>query len=252
MILLFSAAITIFILWISNQAIGNSPFKELPDWVVGASRGIWTSLTTGVAGIGLAVIKAFGRPEPRRPNYLLYVGVTTACMFVPITAVAYIHHRDHPIIEPAKVDPHVYRINTASTDEREFEINNSPASATIQYRIRGLFFVHGDVVKIHIASVDVHIAPYVRGPGPVRLTGLRFWGSYFKNVDGRDQLMQTSQAIEPSAVLDVDMAVKANESKHLGPADLSFRLPSNEDLSRLWLSGGIRTDMGGYLPFEWN
>lgn len=250
-ILLFSAAITVFVLWVANQEIDRSVFATLPDWVVGASKGIWTSMTTGVAGVGLAIAKAFGKSKKQQPNYLLYVGITTACLFLPITAIAAMNYKMNGIYRATLVDPHLYRIDPKSTKELEFELTNSPASTMIRYKFRGTYRVEGNLVKLHLASGEITMAPYLPGPGPTQLSELSFWGNYLKKAGDHDETAQTSLVLMPSASVDLNMPVKINEHLELKPADLSFELPQGVDLSRMWLSGGIRTDAGGYIPFQW-
>jgi hypothetical protein len=251
-ILLFSAAITIFVLWIANQAIGNSVFGTLPDWVVGASKGIWTSMTTGAAGFGLAIAKSFGRRGGPQPDYLRYVGITTACLFLPITAIAALNFWIQGKYVATTIDPHVNLIDPKSTKEQEFELSNDPASPLVQYRLRGTYRVDGSLVKLHLTSGEISVAPYVQSPGTMQLQELSFWGCYLKHVGNHDEKTATSLAQKPSQSIDLDMPVVANAKKQLNPSDLSFEIPQGADLSRMWLCGGIRTNIGGYLPFQWS
>jgi len=86
-ILLISAAMTMFVFWISSQYLGRENFSRLPDWISGPYKLIWTSATTGVVGVGLAIVKAFRTKSKSHPDYLKYVGITTSCMLVPIFVI---------------------------------------------------------------------------------------------------------------------------------------------------------------------
>ena len=68
LILLLSAAITIFFFWISSQFLGIDHFQKLPRFITGAFSGVWSAVVSGTAGIGLAIIRTVtyrNRPQPR-------------------------------------------------------------------------------------------------------------------------------------------------------------------------------------------
>src|ERR1700704_6654091 len=76
-ILLISAAITIFMFWISTQFLGLETFERLPDFITGTYKGFWTSAVTGTAGVGLAIVKSLIDRGANQPNYLKQIAITT-------------------------------------------------------------------------------------------------------------------------------------------------------------------------------
>jgi hypothetical protein len=144
-IILVSSALVIFLLWVTSRVIGIDAFEHLPGWLSESYHAIWTSIATGTAGIGLAIVKALTRPQDRRPNYLLLIGITTVMMviFIFILPRAFKQRDDRSRAPDAKseIDPKLgkgallkkqnciqtYEHSPEKTDVKDVEIHNLPS-----------------------------------------------------------------------------------------------------------------------------
>lgn len=79
-IILVSAAITIFLFWLASQIIGHEVLAELPTFITGAFKGIVTALLTASAAVALEVVRRMTTHQPNQPNYLKLIGITTICL----------------------------------------------------------------------------------------------------------------------------------------------------------------------------
>jgi hypothetical protein len=89
-ILLLASAVVIFLFWMATQFTNNPVFQKLPEFVSGAYSGVWTSIATGTAGIGLVVVKYLSQRQRDHINYFFYVLSTAAGLFVLILATSFI------------------------------------------------------------------------------------------------------------------------------------------------------------------
>jgi hypothetical protein len=86
----------IFLLWATSRTIGVDAFENLPTWLERSYHAVWTSVATGTAGFGLALFKIVTRrPDSSKPNYLLFIGITTVAMLILIYFLPRLFRRDH-------------------------------------------------------------------------------------------------------------------------------------------------------------
>ncbi|HEV2211975.1 MAG TPA: hypothetical protein VGS99_01385, partial [Gammaproteobacteria bacterium] len=85
-VILCSAAITIFLFWLSSRLVGLQILENLPSFITGAYSGIWTAAAAGTAGIGLGIVKALTSKDRPQPNYLKWILIVTG-LFLAITIV---------------------------------------------------------------------------------------------------------------------------------------------------------------------
>jgi hypothetical protein len=132
-IILASAALVIFLLWAASRTIGVEAFENLPGWLRESYHAVWTSIVTGAAGIGLAILKVLTRkPEDPRPNYLLVIGITTVVMLVLISILPKLFkQRDdgkHVNTPPKKQNcVQTYEHSPEKTDVRDVEVHKLPS-----------------------------------------------------------------------------------------------------------------------------
>jgi hypothetical protein len=254
-ILLISGAMTIFFFWISSQYLGQENFRRLPEWLVGAYQGIWTSAGAGAAGVGLAIAKAFSRREQLQPNYLKYIGITTFCMLIPITvliAVPLVIRQDGGLPLPAGVS----RIDVKSTGTREFELADIsiPGSPSIRIALNGSFAVSKNELRGHLKNGTISV-PEVIPPGPVpRIDRISFRVCYIGRADGREVFKNHPQFPKSRDSVDASFPLNASAKYEVPAADFSFDLPDGEDLGRAWLCGGLQATTPGqpgfYIPVQ--
>jgi hypothetical protein len=250
-IILISAAITIFIFWISSQYLGQENFARLPDWIVGTYKGIWSSAITGTAGIGLALVKAFtsrGRPQP---HYLKYIGITTACFLLPIAIIVVV-----PVFLPQiqqrkqmQPPPGVARIDAASSASVDFDLESQPQTVPVTYVLKGSFKIeNGKTLKGHLASGKVKVAKELPKGFPEFITRISFRACYLAPINGVDQMDAYPQNPKSRDSLDVNLALNAGASYELPEGDFAFELPEN-NLTRAWLCGALWNGIG-YFPAQ--
>jgi hypothetical protein len=145
-IILVSSALVLFLLWVTSRVRGIDAFEHLPGWLSESYHAIWTSIATGTAGIGLAIVKVLTRkPQDRRPNYLLLIGITTVVMviFIFILPKAFKQREDgrriadtNPEIDTKPVKNilpkkqncvQTYEHSPEKTDVRDVEIHKLPS-----------------------------------------------------------------------------------------------------------------------------
>lgn len=84
-ILFTSVALTLFILWAASRLRSHLVFETLSDWLQKSIAKIWASAFVGTAGLASAVYRWISKkPDDTRPNYLLYIGVTTVTLIASI------------------------------------------------------------------------------------------------------------------------------------------------------------------------
>ena len=155
-VLFISAAINIFVFWISSQYLGKENFQRLPDWIIGTYRGVWSSVAVGGAGIGLAIVRAFTHRREPSPNYLFYIGVTSAAILLPVAVLIAI-----PFLAPQlrghvmQVPSGASRIDGTGQPSAEFDLENSPNWAPVtyvSYILRGTYSVTANTVRGHLSD----------------------------------------------------------------------------------------------------
>lgn len=100
-IILVSAALVLFLLWVTSRTLGLSAFENVPGWLAESYKSIWTSVASGAAGIGLAIVKALQRKKDEaHPNYLLLIGLTTVGMLALIFVLPTLFTRGAKPAEP--------------------------------------------------------------------------------------------------------------------------------------------------------
>jgi hypothetical protein len=98
-ILLASAALVLFLLWVTSRTLGITTFETLPSWL----QSFWTAIGTGTAGIGLAIVKALTRKQDApHPNYLLLIGIVTMVMLLLIFLLPALFKKASPSSQPRK------------------------------------------------------------------------------------------------------------------------------------------------------
>jgi hypothetical protein len=87
-IILISVAVTILIFWFATTLLGGTVLARLPDFIRDPFKAIWSSVLTGGAGIGLAILRALQARSGARPDYLVRIGITVGaiCLFVLIVS----------------------------------------------------------------------------------------------------------------------------------------------------------------------
>ncbi|MGL3104625.1 hypothetical protein [Bradyrhizobium sp. BR 1432] len=97
-VLLIATALDIFVFSMATQFISSPAFQKLPSFIMDTYSAIWTSVASGVTGVGLALVKAINRkPGQHAPNYLLYILATAFGLIAAIVLLAFISLRMAPV-----------------------------------------------------------------------------------------------------------------------------------------------------------
>jgi hypothetical protein len=250
-ILLISAAITIFIFWISSQYLGQENFQRLPDWIVGTYKGIWSSVATGAVGIGAALLKAFTSKGRRPPHYLKYIGITTACLLVVIGAIVAVPAVFPQVQGRKQMQPPtgVARIVVNSTASTDFDLEAQPQPVPVTYVLKGSFSVTSGTLKGRLASGKVSVAKQLPSGFPEAISRISFRVCYLTSVNGVDQMIAYPDNPKSRDSIDVNLALTPGASYDLGPADFAFDLPGGKGMDRSWLCAALWNGVG-YFPAQ--
>jgi uncharacterized membrane protein YidH (DUF202 family) len=143
-IILISAALVIFLLWVTSRTLGVNAFENLPPWLENAYKDIWTPIASGATGIGLAVFKMLTRKkEEPRHNYLVLIGIATVIMLVLIFLLPALFRRrgGYPQTEPI-----------GKPTESQPRVPQPGASEAITYAISGIVT---DTLSEPLEGVDI-------------------------------------------------------------------------------------------------
>jgi hypothetical protein len=239
-ILLISAAITIFIFWISSQYLGQENFARLPDWIVGTYKGIWSSVVTGTVGIGAALLKAFTSRARPQPHYLKYIGITTGCLFVPIVIIvaapaAFPQIRGRKQIQPPTG---VARVNVNSAASTDFDLEAEPQNP-VTYVLKGSFIVENRTLKGHLASGKVTVAKDPPKSLSSAVNRISFQVCYLDPTNGDDLVTVYPGYSGSRDSIEVNLPLRPGASYDLPAADFAFDLPKGKPLDRAWLCAAL-------------
>jgi hypothetical protein len=250
-ILLISAAITIFIFWISSQYLGQENFQRLPEWIIGTYKGIWSSVATGAVGIGAALLKAFTNRGRRPPHYLKYIGTTTACLLFVVGAIVAAPAVFPQIQGRKRMQPPtgVARIAVNSTAAVDFDLEAQPQTVPLTYVLKGTFSVASGILKGHLASGRVTVAKELPEGFPEAISRISFRACYLTPVNGMDQMIAYPDNPKSRDSIDVNLPLTPNASYDLTPADFAFELPDGKSMDRSWLCAALWNGVG-YFPAQ--
>jgi Na+/glutamate symporter len=108
-VLLISAAVVIFVFWISTQFLGAATFQNLPPWLTAVFKNVWAAVGAGATGIGLALLKAFTSRGQPQPNYCKYISFSVSGFLLIILVLVRIG-------SPKPVGPYPPPPNTSAID----------------------------------------------------------------------------------------------------------------------------------------
>lgn len=248
-ILLISAAISIFLLWVSAQSLGRETFSHLPDWIVGTYKGIWTSVGAGAAGVGLAIAKAFNSKSRSHPHYLKYIGVTTACILVPIALVAAVPYifpqisGQQPLPTPAGVT--LIKVNGQKTD---FDLENYVPGSPVTINLKGSFTAVDGILKGHLDSGK--IKALITAVPAVHVNSVSFLVCYLYQANGYDQSFYYPPTPRSPQMINLDFTISQDASVEVPGGDFSFPLPAKKFLDRAWLCAALLNTPGFSYPAQ--
>jgi len=131
-IILVSAAAIIFIFWIASQTLNLSNFVKLPDFIQDSFSAVWTSIASGVTGIGLAVYKALTRkPNQRHPSYLLWIGIVTVSFLLLILVMLLVLKN----VTPISNSNYGTNIDAASSNKEIKSVNQAAGNSNLSEAI---------------------------------------------------------------------------------------------------------------------
>jgi hypothetical protein len=218
-VLLLSAAITMFVFWIASVRLGQENFPNVPQ----IFKSVWASLTAGGVGVVGAIAKAFNTPRRDHPNYLLYIGITTVLMLIPIAAIIY--HGDH-------TDPrlpsgaHLIITNGEST---RFQLEDAQPMQAVSVVLKGSYKTEGQRLEGSLTSgiLRTNGTP----ANPVHVSKIVFSSC----SQGGAMPIYYPPYQTMNATIDVDLTLSPNEKLDVPPGSFHFDLPNNAILSQSWL-----------------
>jgi|SRR5271165_3042411 len=248
-IILISAAILIFVFWISTQFVGQDRFSVLPNYIVAVFKNIWSSIVTGAAGIGLAILNAFNKRGQPHPNYLKYIAFTVLALFIPIAAIVTFAVVSKLSLPVAQQPPNTTTIDVNGAGKTEFDLENSPLSGPLRYVLRGSFTVSNGVLSGHLNKGEITVSNSLPEMFPRAINRISFRACY--NDPATPQ--QLRNIFPPYAKardsIDVNFPLKPGATYSVPDADFAFDLPDAKHVSKAWLCGALWTEIS-FFPAE--
>jgi hypothetical protein len=230
-VLLLSAAITMFVFWIGSIYLGQERFRNVPE----IFKSVWTSLATGAVGVAGAITKSFLSHRKDYPNYLLYIGVTTMLMLIPIAAIIYEGERSMAVrLEP----PYGTHAIITGGQNADFVLNDAQPNPALRVTLSGSYRVEGQVLRGRLTSgtIRTNNAPNA----PVHVDKIVF-RSCFLNQTGSLVSFYPPQPAN-SEIIDVDLQIAPSENLAVPPGTFSFQLPEKAILAQSWFCATLIGD----------
>jgi hypothetical protein len=245
-VLLISAAVVIFVFWISTQFLGAATFQNLPPWLTAVFKNVWAAVGAGATGIGLALLKAFTSRGQPQPNYFKYISFSVSGFLLIILVLVRIG-------SPKPVGPYPPPPNTSAIDYNksapvEFDLEN-PSNIPLKYRLQGSFTVQNGILTGRLASGKVEAPHVLPEMFPRTITRISFRACY--NDPTIPELVRNVFPPTPKArdSLDVNLQLKPDASYALQSGEFTFELPPRNHVSAAWLCAALATDVS-YFPAE--
>jgi hypothetical protein len=244
-VLLFSASIVIFIFTIGTQFINSPAFQILPAFVTDAYSAIWASLASGGAGVGLVVVKSLLQDRTARPNYFLYVALTSTAFVFAVIAIAmvsqYLNPRP-PLYPPTGVTL-LDKAGPAS-----FEFSSLPGSQA-SVRMKGTYQVKDGEVSGHLDEGSVTTTALFQPPFSMTLSRLEMRSCYIHPVYGADQMDVFPPIGKSENTQDINIKLEKDHTYELPKMNFKFKLANDARLNRTWLCAALDND-AGYMPAQ--
>lgn len=244
-VLLFSASIVIFIFTIGTQFINSPTFQVLPTFVTNAYSAIWTSLASGVTGVGLVVVKSLLQDRTTRPNYFLYVAVTSTVFIFAVIGIAMASRYLNPR-PPPPVPVGVALLNIAGP--ASFEFGALPGSQAA-VRMKGTYQVKDGEVSGHVDEGSVTTNALFQPPFTMTLNRMEMRSCYIHPVYGADQMDIFPPVGKSENSQDINIKLEKEHTYQLPKMDFKFKLASDARPDRAWLCAALDND-AGYMPAQ--
>ncbi|MGZ2455643.1 hypothetical protein [Rhizobium anhuiense] len=252
-IILLAATLDIFVFWMATQFIASPVFQNLPAFVTGAFTGIWTSIATGTAGIGLVLVKYFGTTKTDRPNYFVYVAGTAAGLFAVILVLAIASIFVGQLGDGAK-PPKPLPISGAflldiPPDGSEQIFNKESGNPYFSYSYQGTVALKGQNLEGTLKPSTFRTsAKFTPLPGQtlnaiaVKFCHWKWIGSAW-SVDWSP----LHNGVKNSAQINVPLT--PNQTVPLPEVPFEIPVPSDADRAQSWLCVRLNFNDDGFIPF---
>jgi hypothetical protein len=232
----------------ATQFVANPVFQTLPGFVSIAYNGIWTSLASGTAGIGLIIIKYLSQNTRRSINYFLYVAGTAIGLFLLIIAISLISLKLTAPIGPKPTPPFTsFRLDIPA-DGADQRFDQSDGAWGVLYTYKGLISLTGRTLKGRLEPSTFKTSQdYQPLPGQTLLS-LAVNVCHWKYINGNwfVDWSPWHNSVKNSSELNIPL--KANTNEILPPVDFTIQAPDDADLSESWLCIRLNFNGGGYFP----
>lgn len=252
-IILLAAAIDIFVFWMATQFTAIPVFQTLPGFVTGAFSGIWTSVATGTAGIGLVLVKYIGTARADRPNYFVYVAGTAAGLFVVILLLAvvsiFVIRLKDGSTSPRPLPPLGAFLLDIPTDGSDQILNQNNGNQYFSYSYEGTVALKGQTLQgtlkpstFTTSEKFVPLSGQTLNAIAVNFCHWKWIGSSW-SVDWSP----VHNGVKNSASINVPL--KTSQTVPLPQLPFEIPIPSDADRSQSWLCVRLNFNDGGFFPF---
>ncbi|CDZ59601.1 hypothetical protein [Neorhizobium galegae] len=252
-IILLAAAVDIFIFWMATQFIANPVFQTLPDFVTGALSGVWTSIATGTAGIGLVLVKYLATARAERPNYFVYVAGTAAGLFVLILLLAVtsifvsgLKEGAHPPRPPPPSG--AFLLNIPSDGSGQI-INQENGNQWFSYSYQGTIALKDGVLKGTLKPSSFKTSERFQPlPGQtLNAMAVKFCRWVWTGGNWSVDWSPTHNGVKNS--IPINVPLKDKLTLNLPNLDFEVPVPPGAERDQSWLCLRLDFNGGGYFPF---
>jgi ABC-type multidrug transport system fused ATPase/permease subunit len=252
-IILIASAIDIFLFWMATQFIANPVFQKLPDFVSGAYSGVWASIATGTAGIGLVIVKYISQRHKDHINYFLYVSATAIGLFVLIIATSFISlftdkWKNQALIPPKPaVSFSSFRLDIPSDGtDQIFDQNDNTWGWDYSYK--GTISLLDRNIRGTLQPSTFRTSSAFRPLPDQTLRRISADICYWKPINGVWYVEWLPQHSNINNSVEISIPMKAGMSANMPCVDFNINTPSEVDLKEAWLCFKIDFNGGGFIP----
>jgi hypothetical protein len=252
-IILLASAIDIFLFWMATQFTANPVFQKLPDFVSGAYSGVWTSIATGTAGIGLVIAKYLSQRHKDHINYFLYVSSTSIGFFVIIIAISLISLFTDKSRVQAQIPPKPpvsfssFRLDIPSDGtDQIFDQNDNTWGWDYSYK--GRISLIDRKLKGALQPSIFRTSLAFRPLPDQTLRRISADICYWKLINGAWYVEWFPPHSNTKNSVEINIPMKADMSANMPGFDFNITAPNEADLKESWLCLKIDFNGGGFVP----
>ena len=253
-ILFVSAGLVLFLFWLATR-IGRFPVLEtLPAYISDAFKSIWTSAISSTVGVGLAIYRALSNREAPRPNYLLWILVTTLVFTGLVLGLAQFLYQRGPItgillpsdIRMLPLDP---RSNRPGESEQQTFIIHNYSNMGVAFGLEGEYLVKANRIEGAVTKGTARLNSLTSSSStPVRLAGIGISLCRVILDGSREQYDVLPAQPNGATFMPWEKTIVPASEYQLPQMKFRIDIPSTVSSDRWWLCAQLWATNGGNYP----